>query len=123
MVVLALVLVAAAYGLGLEDPGAFVAFGTFCGLAAWVLARVGIMGWISAAAAANRSALVLASFVVAFVFPFTQNGSDANMSIAAGVLIFAATAMGLNIVVGLAGLLDLGYIAFLKGPVPSRQQR
>jgi branched-chain amino acid transport system permease protein len=29
------------------------------------------------------------------------------------VLIFAATAMGLNIVVGLAGLLDLGYIAFL----------
>ena len=113
VVVLALVLVAAAYGLGLEDPGAFVAFGTFCGLAAWVLARVGIMGWISAAAAANRSALVLASFVVAFVFPFTQNGSDANMSIAAGVLIFAATAMGLNIVVGLAGLLDLGYIAFL----------
>ena len=113
VVVLALVLVAAAYGLGLEDPGAFVAFGTFCGLAAWVMVRLGIMGWISAAATANRSSLVLASFVVAFVFPFTQNGSDANMSIAAGVLIFAATAMGLNIVVGLAGLLDLGYIAFL----------
>ena len=35
------------------------------------------------------------------------------MSIAAQVLIFAATALGLNIVVGLAGLLDLGYIAFL----------
>ncbi len=35
------------------------------------------------------------------------------MSIATQVLIFAATAMGLNIVVGLAGLLDLGYIAFL----------
>ena len=29
------------------------------------------------------------------------------------VLIFAVAAMGLNIVVGLAGLLDLGYIAFL----------
>ena len=29
-----------------------------------------------------------------------------------GVLIFAATAIGLNIVVGLAGLLDLGYVAF-----------
>ena len=35
------------------------------------------------------------------------------MSIAAQVLIFAATALGLNIVVGLVGLLDLGYIAFL----------
>lgn len=35
------------------------------------------------------------------------------MSIATQVLIFAATALGLNIVVGLAGLLDLGYIAFL----------
>ena len=35
------------------------------------------------------------------------------MSIATQVIIFAATAIGLNIVVGLAGLLDLGYIAFL----------
>jgi branched-chain amino acid transport system permease protein len=35
------------------------------------------------------------------------------MSIATQVIIFAGTAMGLNIVVGLAGLLDLGYIAFL----------
>ncbi|MCO5302199.1 MAG: branched-chain amino acid ABC transporter permease, partial [Phycicoccus sp.] len=51
--------------------------------------------------------------VVAFLFPFTQNGSDANMSIATQVIIFAATALGLNIVVGLAGLLDLGYVAFL----------
>ena len=50
---------------------------------------------------------------MAFLFPFTQGGSDANMSIATQVMIFAATAMGLNIVVGLAGLLDLGYIAFL----------
>ena len=50
---------------------------------------------------------------MAFLFPFTQNGSDANMSIATQILIFAATALGLNIVVGLAGLLDLGYIAFL----------
>ena len=61
----------------------------------------------------NRRPLLLAAFLVAFLFPFTQDGSDANMSIATQVLIFAATALGLNIVVGLAGLLDLGYIAFL----------
>ena len=110
---LALVLAAAAFGLGVEDSGAFVSFGILCGVLVWIAARVGVLGWLSAAAAQNRHALVLASFVVAFAFPFTQGGSDANMSIAVGVLIFAAVAMGLNIVVGLAGLLDLGYIAFL----------
>ena len=57
--------------------------------------------------------LIISAFFVAFAFPLTQGGSDANMSIATQVIIFAATAMGLNIVVGLAGLLDLGYIAFL----------
>ncbi len=62
---------------------------------------------------ANRHVLMLGAIVVAFLFPFTQDGSDANMSIATQVLIFAVTALGLNIVVGLAGLLDLGYIAFL----------
>ncbi|WP_232549800.1 branched-chain amino acid ABC transporter permease [Propioniciclava soli] len=110
---LAFVLFVAAYGLDLDDPGAFFSFGVWAGVVVWVAAQVGLLGWLSTAAGQNRSVLVLSAFVVAFVFPFTQNGSDANMSIAAGVLIFAATAMGLNIVVGLAGLLDLGYIAFL----------
>lgn len=108
-----LVLVAAAYALGLSNPGVFVAFSVFLGGVVAIFASTGGMGWLSAAAAHNRRVLTLAAFVVAFAFPFTQNGSDANMSIATGVLIFAATALGLNIVVGLAGLLDLGYIAFL----------
>lgn len=107
------VLAAAAFGLGLADPGSFVAFVVLCGAVVWIAARVGVLGWLSAASARNRRVLVLSAFVVAFAFPFTQNGSDANMSIAVGVLVFAAVAMGLNIVVGLAGLLDLGYIAFL----------
>ena len=45
-------------------------------------------------------------------FPFTQN-SDEYTSIGVNVLIFATVALGLNIVVGLTGLLDLGYVAFL----------
>ena len=110
---LGLVLAAAAFGLALEDPGSFVSFAILAGVLVWIAARVGVMGWLAAAAAQNRHALVLAAFLVAFAFPFTQDGSDANMSIAVGVLVFAAVAMGLNIVVGLAGLLDLGYIAFL----------
>ena len=76
------------------------------------LFRTGVMTWFGHVAQRHKKVLTLAAFVVAFFFPFTQGGSDANMSIATQV-IFAATAMGLNIVVGLAGLLDLGYIAFL----------
>lgn len=55
---------------------------------------------------------VTAAFVSAFAFPFTQT-SDAYTSVGTNILIFATVALGLNIVVGLAGLLDLGYVAFL----------
>ncbi len=87
----------------------FVALGTVI----WALASSGFFTWIGIIASRHRRVLMLGAFVVAFLFPFTQGGSDANMSIATQVIIFAATALGLNIVVGLAGLLDLGYIAFL----------
>ncbi len=112
-VMMAAILFGAAYALGLTDAWAFVlCLAAFAGVIA-VLFRTGIMGWFGHVAQRHKKVLTLAAFVVAFFFPFTQNGSDANMSIATQVLIFAATAMGLNIVVGLAGLLDLGYIAFL----------
>jgi branched-chain amino acid transport system permease protein len=104
---------AAAYALNLDDGGAFVVFLGFLGGVAAILFRSGVMAWLAAISQRHRKVLVLSAFIVAFLFPFTQGGSDANMSIATQVLIFAATAMGLNIVVGLAGLLDLGYIAFL----------
>jgi branched-chain amino acid transport system permease protein len=49
--------------------------------------------------------------VVALAFPILS-GNDANIDSAANALAFAALALGLNIVVGFAGLLDLGYAAF-----------
>ncbi len=110
---LAAVLFAAAYALGLDGAGGFLFFLTFAGALALTLVRTGVFGWFAKCAADNKKVLVFAAFFVAFAFPFTQNGSDANMSIATQVLIFSATALGLNIVVGLVGLLDLGYIAFL----------
>ena len=112
-VLMAPVLFAAAFALNIDDGGAFVSFVAFVGAVVAVLSRVGVMGFLSGISQRHRKVLILSAFVVAFVFPFTQGGSDANMSIATQVIIFAATAMGLNIVVGLAGLLDLGYIAFL----------
>jgi branched-chain amino acid transport system permease protein len=112
-VVMGLVLFGAAFALNHEDGGSFVSILAAAGGFIAILFRTGAMGWLTAVSERHRKVLILAAFVVAFLFPFTQGGSDANMSIATQVLIFAATAMGLNIVVGLAGLLDLGYIAFL----------
>jgi branched-chain amino acid transport system permease protein len=106
-------LFATAFALNIDDGGTFVSFIAFLGTFVAVLFRVGVMGFLSGVSQRHRKVLILAAFVVAFLFPFTQGGSDANMSIATQVIIFAAAAMGLNITVGLAGLLDLGYIAFL----------
>ena len=50
----------------------------------------------------------------ALLFPLA-NGNDADIDSAANALAFAALALGLNIVVGFAGLLDLGYAAFFLG--------
>ena len=63
-------------------------------------------------AAPGRSASV-ALLVVALALPLTSAGSEYWMTVAANIGVYAATAIGLNIVVGLAGLLDLGYVAFL----------
>ena len=112
-IMMALALFGAAFALNMVDGGSFVSFLGFIGAVIAVLMSSGVMGWLSSCTQRHRKVLILAAFVVAFAFPLTQNGSDANMSIATQVIIFAATAMGLNIVVGLAGLLDLGYIAFL----------
>ncbi|MCB0913650.1 MAG: branched-chain amino acid ABC transporter permease, partial [Propionibacteriaceae bacterium] len=97
---MALVLFGAAYILGFDDADDFLMFAAFVVGIVMVLRQFGVFGWLGVAAAANRRVLALAAFTVAFAFPFTQNGSDANMSVASQVLIFAATALGLNIVVG-----------------------
>jgi len=113
IVMLTIALFGAAYALGQEDGTVFSLFLLFLAGTVLALARAGLFSWIGVIAQRNRRVITLGAFAVAFLFPFTQNGSDANMSIATQVLIFATTALGLNIVVGLAGLLDLGYIAFL----------
>lgn len=113
IVLMALLLFGAAYALGIGDGWSFTLFLLFVAFVAVSLSKAGVFTWVGLIAQKNRPVLMLGAFVVAFLFPFTQGGSDENMSIATQVLIFAATALGLNIVVGLAGLLDLGYIAFL----------
>ena len=110
---LAIGLFSAAFALDQDDGGVFVVLLVLLAAVVAIILTAGVGAWLSAIGRRHRSVLVFSAFLVAFLFPFTQNGSDANMSIATQVLVFAATAIGLNIVVGLAGLLDLGYIAFL----------
>jgi branched-chain amino acid transport system permease protein len=69
--------------------------------------------WIGAWIAPHlRSRAVVAIvFALAILFPIVHP-NDADVDAAANALTYAALALGLNIVVGLAGLLDLGYAAF-----------
>ena len=113
VVIMAALLFGTAYALSLADAMVFVLFLVFVTGMAIAGTRAGLMSWLGHVSLRRKRELILAAFAVAFCFPLTQGGSDANMSIASQVLVFAAAAMGLNIVVGLAGLLDLGYIAFL----------
>jgi branched-chain amino acid transport system permease protein len=70
--------------------------------------------WEQAAASLERrAAWVLPMLVGALaVFPFTPVSSNYLLQIFTLSLIYVMLGMGLNIVVGLAGLLDLGYVAF-----------
>ena len=58
-----------------------------------------------------RAALTSGVALAALAFP-VLNGDDADIDSAANALAYAALALGLNIVVGMCGLLDLGYAAF-----------
>jgi branched-chain amino acid transport system permease protein len=59
----------------------------------------------------GRVVLTAALLLAAVAFP-PLIGNDADVDSAANALSYAALALGLNIVVGFAGLLDLGYAAF-----------
>ncbi|GLF98548.1 branched-chain amino acid ABC transporter permease [Streptomyces yaizuensis] len=100
------------YGIDTEDPELFTGYLVTVGFGAAGLIKSGTIARLSALTAKYRQVTMIAAFVAAAAFPFTQN-TDTYTLIAVNILIFATVALGLNIVVGLAGLLDLGYVAFL----------
>jgi len=91
----------------------FLSFlGALGGLLA-ALAASGVLKWVTALAERHRVFSIVVLLVVALALPLTAAGNEYWMTVAANIGVYAATAIGLNIVVGLAGLLDLGYVAFL----------
>jgi branched-chain amino acid transport system permease protein len=114
-----IVFAAIMFGMLVADAGIttgfteeFIGFALAIGYAAWGLNASGVLTRLTALTAANRVATSIAAFAAGLLFVFIQT-TDAYNNVADNILIFATVALGLNVVVGLAGLLDLGYVAFL----------
>ncbi|MFF5530972.1 branched-chain amino acid ABC transporter permease [Streptomyces cinerochromogenes] len=109
---LALGLVVFTYGIGTEYDELFIGFLITAGLGFAALNKAGLIARASEIASRHTNITICGAFVAAALFPFTQT-NDQYATLGVYILIFATVALGLNIVVGLAGLLDLGYVAFL----------
>lgn len=109
---LALGLTVFTYGIGTEYDEQFIGFLITAGLGFAAAAKAGLVNRLSALTSKHRNVTMIGAFAAAAAFPFTQS-DDQYATIGVYILIFATVALGLNIVVGLAGLLDLGYVAFL----------
>ncbi|MEV8453532.1 branched-chain amino acid ABC transporter permease [Streptomyces sp. NPDC052095] len=101
-----------AYGIDTDYTELFIGFLITVAFAFTALHRAGLVSRITALTAKHRNITLAAALVAAVCFPFTQQKEEYAL-IGANILIFGTVALGLNVVVGLAGLLDLGYVAFL----------
>jgi branched-chain amino acid transport system permease protein len=100
------------FGIGTSHGEEFIGFLLALSFILWALNYSGLLAWAGTLFARQRATVAIGAFVAAAIFPLTQT-SDVNATIGVNLLIFGTTALGLNVVVGLAGLLDLGYVAFL----------
>ncbi|KJY41337.1 branched-chain amino acid ABC transporter permease, partial [Streptomyces sp. NRRL B-1568] len=108
----ALALSVLTYGIGTAYGELFTGFLLLTGFATAALFAAGLITRLSALTHKHRNITVTAAFIAAAAFPLTQD-TDEYTLIVVNILIFSTVALGLNVVVGLAGLLDLGYVAFL----------
>ncbi len=80
-----------------------------------VIAFVGILSSIVIlyyTKASKNVRLIIGAVVLLLIIPLVAGENRYYMEVASQVGIYVAMALGLNIVVGFAGLLDLGYVAF-----------
>ncbi len=77
-----------------------------------VAAGPSVMDRVSASVSRNSIFIWVILITFAVIFPFTPLANLKSMSDAILILTYVMLGWGLNIVVGLAGLLDLGYVAF-----------
>ncbi len=114
-----LLLVVYALDVGTDDgarSSRIIGFFIFLIAACASVNALGVFAGISGLYRRHRGVTIAAGALAAAAFPFliseVQDGSAYWIRVAASIGVFAAAAIGLNIVVGQAGLLDLGYVAF-----------
>ncbi|WP_103531056.1 branched-chain amino acid ABC transporter permease [Streptomyces sp. SM11] len=100
------------YGIDTDYAELFIGYIISVAFGFTALTRAGLIARITRLTTKHRNVTLAAALIAAFCFPFTQQNEQYAL-IGANILIFATVALGLNVVVGLAGLLDLGYVAFL----------
>ncbi|MFF9145257.1 branched-chain amino acid ABC transporter permease [Streptomyces sp. NPDC055051] len=111
-VALGLALSVFTYGIGTEYDELFLGFLITAGLGFAAISASGLLKQLTQLTSKHQNLSIAGAFIAAALFPFTQT-DDQYATLGVYILIFATVALGLNIVVGLAGLLDLGYVAFL----------
>ncbi|RSS36568.1 branched-chain amino acid ABC transporter permease [Streptomyces sp. WAC08241] len=110
--VLAVALGIFTYGVGTEYDELFLGFLITTGIGFAAVNKSGLVQQATQLTGKHQNLTIAGAFTAAALFPFTQT-DDQYATLGVYILIFATVALGLNIVVGLAGLLDLGYVAFL----------
>jgi branched-chain amino acid transport system permease protein len=99
-------------GIAVDDPGEFLGFFVAVTAAGAALASLGVLKGLSGPFYRLEGFAVGLLAVLLLLFPFTQAGNTFWIQVTAQAGLFVVAALGLNIVVGSAGLLDLGYVAF-----------
>ncbi|MEY2245668.1 branched-chain amino acid ABC transporter permease [Streptomyces sp. BF23-18] len=110
----AVALTAFTYGIGV-DPDAsetFLGYLLLVVFGAWALQAAGLFDRFAQLNARHKGFATTMAFLAAAIFPYVAD-NEHNSNLGVSILVVGTVALGLNIVVGLTGLLDLGYVAFL----------
>jgi branched-chain amino acid transport system permease protein len=99
-------------GIEIDDPGEFLGFFVALTALAATLSTLGVFKGMAGPFGRNEGLALALLAVLLLLFPFTQAGNTFWIQVTAQAGLFVLAALGLNIVVGSAGLLDLGYVAF-----------
>jgi branched-chain amino acid transport system permease protein len=110
----AVALIVFTYGIGVDPEASetFIGYLLLVIFGTWALQAAGLFDRFATLNARHKGFATSMAFLAAAVFPFVEN-NEHNANLGVNILVVATVALGLNIVVGLTGLLDLGYVAFL----------
>jgi branched-chain amino acid transport system permease protein len=99
-------------GIAVDDPGEFLGFFVAITALGAALSTLGVFKGLTGPFSRNAGFAIALLAVLLLLFPLTQQGNTFWIQVTAQAGLFVLAALGLNIVVGSAGLLDLGYVAF-----------